>query len=145
MTKLIDKDIYAKIVEQIPILCVDLVIEREDGHFLTVKRVNEPLKDEFWVPGGRVMRNEKLLDAAKRIAKQEIGFIIDDLWFYGMYEGFFKKSAANMKSGIHTVSAVFSFKVGINRATRVELDEQSSSYKWARALPVDFINNTKRL
>jgi colanic acid biosynthesis protein WcaH len=48
-------DEYQKIVEQIPIVCVDAVIMNRKGQYLLVRRKNEPLKGEFWLPGGRII------------------------------------------------------------------------------------------
>ena len=58
---------YKKILEYIPICCVDVVI----CHFnkiLFVKRNTEPAKNEWWFPGGRVYKNEMLEETAIRKA-----------------------------------------------------------------------------
>ena len=38
----------------LPILCVDLIIQNSEGEFLLVKRDNHPIKGYDWVPGGRM-------------------------------------------------------------------------------------------
>ena len=50
----IEEDLYKQICAQMPIPCVDIVLQNKDEHFLLLKRANEPLKSQFWVPGGRV-------------------------------------------------------------------------------------------
>ena len=42
---------YRRVASAVPIICVDCLL---------VKRANPPLKDEYWVPGGRVYKNERL-------------------------------------------------------------------------------------
>ena len=42
--------IYAEIVQNVPILCVDLLIKDESGSYLLLKRKNEPLKNEYYLP-----------------------------------------------------------------------------------------------
>ena len=56
--KKITDERYKAIVEAVPICCVDLIIKSK-GKILLVKRKNEPLKGEFWLPGGRIYKNVK--------------------------------------------------------------------------------------
>jgi len=42
---------------------------RSDGRFLLVKRGDEPVKGYWWVPGGRILRNETFYAAARRKVK----------------------------------------------------------------------------
>lgn len=42
---LIPADEYARIIEVLPILCVDVIVQNSKGEYLLVKRANEPLKD----------------------------------------------------------------------------------------------------
>ena len=53
--------IYAEIVQNVPILCVDLLMQDESGSYLLLKRKNEPLKNEYYLPGGRIFIGELLL------------------------------------------------------------------------------------
>ena len=50
---------YREIVQVIPILCIDALIINNKNEYLLLKRLNEPLKNVFWVPGGRVLHLEK--------------------------------------------------------------------------------------
>ena len=56
---------YREIIESVPIVCVDIIVKARQG-FLLVKRKNAPLKDEFWVIGGRIFLGEKPVTAALR-------------------------------------------------------------------------------
>lgn len=60
------------IVENVPIVSVDLVVLSPSGVVLG-KRVNEPARGEWFVPGGRVRKNERLIAAVDRIAVDELG------------------------------------------------------------------------
>ena len=61
---------YKLIINNIPVLCVDLLIIH-DGKCLLLKRNNEPAKGEFWFAGGRVRKFETIENAALRISKTE--------------------------------------------------------------------------
>ena len=67
---------YREIVQVIPILCIDALIINNKNEYLLLKRLNEPLKNVFWVPGGRVLHLEKTEDALVRIMKKELGLDI---------------------------------------------------------------------
>ncbi len=60
------------IVKNVPIVSVDLVVLSPSGVVLG-KRANEPAKGEWFVPGGRVQKNERLIAAVDRIAAEELG------------------------------------------------------------------------
>ena len=49
------------------------------GTLLLVKRANEPAKDQWAFPGGRVERGEKLEAAARRELKEETGMEAGDI------------------------------------------------------------------
>jgi colanic acid biosynthesis protein WcaH len=60
------------VVRNVPVVSVDLVVTDGDAVILG-KRTNEPAKDEWFVPGGRVRKNETLDDAVHRLAAEELG------------------------------------------------------------------------
>ena len=72
MSDFIPKDKYRYILENIPICCVELICIK-DNKVLLVKRKNKPAKDEWWFPGGRILKREAITDAAIRKAEEEIG------------------------------------------------------------------------
>ena len=67
---------YKEIVKLIPILCIDALITNNKNEYLLIKRLNDPLKGTFWVPGGRVLHLEKTDDALVRIMKKELNLNI---------------------------------------------------------------------
>ncbi|PTD94247.1 NUDIX hydrolase [archaeon SCG-AAA382B04] len=89
--KTIPKGEFKKIVKDSPIPAVDLIIEVKDG-ILLGKRKNPPLKNRWFVPGGRVYKNEKLKEAVSRIAKKELGIGVNVKEFLGVFEHFYNGS-----------------------------------------------------
>lgn len=130
----IKKELYSKIVELVPILTVDVIIHLNGGYLL-VKRNNEPLKGQYWVVGGRVLKDESVWEAVNRKVMQEIGCTVTDAKMIGMYEDSYAKSAFGVPT--HTTSIVFDVHID---HTTIKLDEQSSDWIVVNKLPDRFIH-----
>lgn len=133
--KLIPAPLYTAILEALPLLCVDVVIVHQNKYLL-VKRKNKPAKDKWWVPGGRVIKGEKMEDAVKRKVKEELGIEIKILSTLGYYEDTWTKNESDVIGGLHTVSIVF-LATPLNMA--VSLDNQSAEWKLSKRLPKRFL------
>jgi len=118
----INKQLYSKIVESLPIACVDILIKNKDNELLLVKRQNNPAKNCWWLPGGRVKHGEKREDAAKRKAREECGLRIYKLTNLGTFEIFFKNQ------NVHSITTVYSAKT--IREKDVRLDKQGIKFCW---------------
>ncbi|BAC89027.1 NUDIX domain-containing protein [Gloeobacter violaceus] len=68
----IPQPLYDQILANLPIACVDVAIVAQ-GAVLLVKRKVPPAMGQWWVPGGRVLKNEMMKDAARRKAFEEVG------------------------------------------------------------------------
>jgi GDP-mannose mannosyl hydrolase len=69
---MIPQDQYQKIKEQMPLPCVDLLVIHE-GRLLLMLRNNEPGKDLWFTPGGRILKDETLDESVKRVLQKETG------------------------------------------------------------------------
>lgn len=102
----IEQELFAKIHEVMPIFCVDLVIER-GNKFLLMRRDVEPDKGAYWLPGGRLRRNETIMGAANRLAQGETGLSVQVVKFLDYTDCHFKADPFGHGKGTHTVSLVF--------------------------------------
>ncbi len=64
---------FIQVVRNAPLVAIDLIIENEDGEILLGYRKNNPAKNTWFVPGGRIFKNENFKTALVRIVKDEIG------------------------------------------------------------------------
>lgn len=105
MQKSLDSVTFAHIVEYTPLIAIDLIIKDCKGRVLLGRRVNDPAKDYWFVPGGRIYKNETTAEAFSRIFFTETGhkFLIDDARFLGVYEHFYKNSFCNEHISTHYV------------------------------------------
>lgn len=64
---------FLEVIERAPLVAIDLVVRDRDGAVLVGQRLNEPAAGTWFVPGGRVRKNEDLDEAFSRIAAAELG------------------------------------------------------------------------
>lgn len=115
----IPQPLYNKILEVIPIVCVDCIIIY-NHHVLFVKRDREPLKGEWFLPGGRLHKDESLEECALRKAKEETG--LDCLL------GPMVHIDSTIYPGVHSVNVCYLLGATHDKVT---LDETSTAYNWA--------------
>ena len=97
---------WRAIVANVPIVSVDLVVEH-DGGVLLGKRKNEPVKGEWFVPGGTVLKNEARTGAVHRVAEEELGepVVIDE--YLGTYDHFYDTSEIEGVDSKHYVATAY--------------------------------------
>ena len=127
--------LYKKIIDVLPIFCVDVVIKYK-GKVLLVKRKNAPAKGKWWLPGGRIFKGETIEKAAKRKMKEELGINIKIIKSLGYFEKHFKENEFNLKSGIHTISIVI---LAEPLSLNIKLDRQSDDWCFSKSLPKELI------
>lgn len=97
---------WRTVVRHVPIVSVDLVVRQGDGIVLG-KRTNEPARGEWFVPGGRVHKNERLEAAVHRIAAEELGVAVTVERRLGVYEHFWDATEHDDVDGKHYVPVAF--------------------------------------
>ncbi len=110
-----------------PVVAVDLVVSSTsdgDSRFLLVRRSRENLawKGVWATPGGRVLRNEKIRDAARRVLLRETGLRAPSRDF--IFKGY--QEIITLRE--HGVTMVFS--VTVDNEQELKWDKTSSSAKW---------------
>jgi len=115
MTEWIPEEDWTTVVESVPIVSVDLVVTVENGGgdtaggggasgdadehheddgeragVVLARRTNEPAAGEWFVPGGRVRKGERLEGAIDRIAATELGVEVTVEEYLGVFEHFYE-------------------------------------------------------
>lgn len=117
---------YREIHAKMPILCVDAVIA-DKGEVLLLRRNDPPDKDKWWIPGGRVRKNETLSEAVLRIVKEETGLEVLIEGVLGHLDLRFKEDPFDHGRGTHTVSLVFACST---QSREVKLGGGHSKFVW---------------
>ncbi len=72
MAEFLERNLFKTIVEKTPLISIDFVIENKRGHILLGKRLNLPAKNYWFVPGGRIRKDETISSAFTRLALDEL-------------------------------------------------------------------------
>jgi colanic acid biosynthesis protein WcaH len=134
MTGFLKEDVFALVVESTPLISIDLVVKSVANKILLGKRVNRPAQNFWFVPGGRMYKNEKLDQAFKRIALDELGLTIerDDAKFLGVFEHFYKDSQFGLAlKDPSTHYVVLGHEILLKDEDSLNLTEkQHTTYRW---------------
>lgn len=129
----VPKEIWDEIRTWIPIPCVDIVIFDDENKFLLVTRNNEPFKDEWWLPGGKIRKGDfPLEDFAVKKAKEETGLDVKILQMLGVFHYMYESKEGLFSEEDLTV-VFLARKIG----GKIKLDFQHSKYKWFDKIPSD--------
>lgn len=122
-------NLFSSIIEHTPLISIDLIIKDSTGKVLLGKRVNAPAKGTWFVPGGRIYKDEKLQDAFLRITHEELGtqFTLSNSHFLGVYEHIYEDNVFNNNFSTHYV--VLGFELKLKEELKLNTI-QHDNYQW---------------
>jgi len=122
---------FLEVIERTPLVSIDLVIQDAAGRVLLGWRTNEPAKNTWFVPGGRIRKNETLDAAFLRLTSAELGkaVALAEAVPLGAYTHLYETNFAEV-DGIGTHYVVLAY--ALRRAELPERlpAEQHSDYCW---------------
>jgi colanic acid biosynthesis protein WcaH len=85
------------VIRLAPLISIDLVIRNARDEALLGLRTNEPAKGCYFVPGGMILKNERLADAFARLVKTETDHAasLDDARLIGVFEHFYDNNRSS--------------------------------------------------
>ena len=124
----LDSSTFSTIIENTPLISIDLIIKNDKGEILLGKRLNKPAIYSWFVPGGRIYKDETLDEAFTRTVSDELALNItrDKAKFYGLYEHFYNDNVFNDNFSTHYI--VLAHEINIENIPTI--NHQHSSYKW---------------
>lgn len=121
---------FATVVRSTPLISIDLVVKNERGEFLLGKRTNRPAQGYWFVPGGRVQKDETLENAFQRLTLAELGLRLPMSAgaFYGVWQHFYDDNFSGPDFSTHYI--VLGFRLTVNQADLRLPDLQHDDYRW---------------
>ncbi len=103
---------YQTIVRLAPLVTIDLIVRNLEGKVWLGRRINQPAKGTWFVPGGRITKGETRAAAFARITLAELGLgrKLVEATFLGAYDQFFKDNFFERAGfGTHCISLAYEF------------------------------------
>ncbi|NJA05332.1 GDP-mannose mannosyl hydrolase [Methylococcaceae bacterium WWC4] len=128
---MLDKQAFLNVVDLTPLVSIDLVIRSETNAILMGERLNEPAAGYWFVPGGRIFKNETLEQAFRRITRAELGIELEISQgqllggFTHLYDTNFAKAP-----GIGTHYVVLAYQLRLPLSLAQLPNAQHSGYRW---------------
>jgi colanic acid biosynthesis protein WcaH len=123
--------LYQQIIKYTKIPTVDFIFLDSNKNILLWLRNNAPLQWTYYLPGWRMHKNETILQAAKRKAKEEVSVSIDisKLQFVWIYDDNFQDSMFQWVSS-DFLACIFVYHLKDIDKDSINEDKQHSEFKF---------------
>jgi len=129
------KEKFSAMVDAMPLISVDLIIQKHD-QVLLGRRLNRPAQGFWFLPGGRILKNETIASALDRVLDQELS-ISSTLAEHkikpalmGAYQHFYADSFAG-DVGISTHYVVLGHRIILPDSVEIQQhDDQHAELRW---------------
>ncbi|AOY98935.1 GDP-mannose mannosyl hydrolase [Cupriavidus sp. USMAHM13] len=130
-------EVFRQAVAALPLVSIDLLVEDHLGRFLLGRRSNPPAQGSWFVPGGRIRKGERRLEALRRLLQEELGLAPDavpaqELEFRGVYEHFYDINFAG-EAGNPTHYVVLAYALRWPGGDAALPLAQHGAYRWLTA------------
>jgi colanic acid biosynthesis protein WcaH len=126
----LDRSDFLHLVRCGPLVSLDLVVRDPAGRVLVGWRVNRPARDAWFVPGGRVYKDERLGDAFRRVTEAELGAprALAEATFLGVFEHLYDDNGLDAP-GVSTHYVVLAYELRVDDGLQPPA-AQHSDYRW---------------
>jgi len=120
-----------QIVDSAPLVAVDLVIRNNCGRILLGKRSNRPAQGSWFVPGGRIRKNERIADTIGRVSGDELGVKLTagDGELLGVYQHLYQDNFCGADA-VNTHYVVLAYSYSLSEGVALRPDGQHAEMKW---------------
>lgn len=125
----LDKKTFSMVVKSAPLVSVDLVVINQQGLALLGQRLYKPAQGYWFVPGGRILKDETMADAFKRITLVELGVELElsQAEFIGPFEHFYKDNVTGDDFTTHYIA--LGYRIIVDQLPQLP-KEQHCEYMW---------------
>jgi colanic acid biosynthesis protein WcaH len=123
------KEAFIHIIDATPLVSIDLIVRNARGEVLLGRRRSRPAQDYWFVPGGRIRKNERSQDALVRIAQTELGVAVKSGRLLGVFDHLYDDNFFGIPDiGTHYV--VIAWECELPNDSRLMPDEQHAELRW---------------
>ena len=123
-------DTFKSIIEYTPLISIDLVVLNKKEQVLLGCRNNRPAQGFWFVPGGRIQKDETMSNAFKRLTLNELGveFELHQAEFIGPFEHFYNDNVTGESFSTHYIA--LGYRLLVDESALLLPTEQHSQYTW---------------
>jgi len=127
---MLSNKLFSTIVEHTPLISIDLIIRNYQQQVLLGKRINRPAQSYWFVPGGRILKDESFEQAFNRLVKGELGFDskMSEARFLGPFEHHYDNNFSG--TGFTTHYVVLAFELRLDCDIEHLPNIQHDNYQW---------------
>ena len=129
---MLSKDDFLTVVRLTPLVAIDLIVSDDAHRILVGHRRNRPAQGTWFVPGGRIAKDESLDAAFARIVRDELGVagaVRSASPLLGVYEHHYDDNFAGVE-GFGTHYIVLAYAMTLSEAAPIGRFDQHSEYRW---------------
>ena len=123
---------FLEVIAATPLVSIDLIVRNPQDQVLLGKRLNRPAQNFWFVPGGRIRKNERVSEAFARIFRAELSvdFPFARSRLLGAYDHMYENNFLG-EAGINTHYVVLGFECRLDPAkVAIRPDAQHESLEW---------------
>jgi colanic acid biosynthesis protein WcaH len=129
---LLSVETFMQVIRNTPLISIDLLIYNGNKEVLLGWRNNLPARNYWFVPGGRIYKDESIRNAFSRITQDEAGVRLNTAQavFHGVFEHFYPNENFAHETGFGTHYVVLAFEITLTDELTSLPREQHTLYKW---------------
>lgn len=138
--RLLPEATYSQALDALVLACVDF-IPLHRGRLMLSRRTRTPHRD-WWINGGRMRTGELYAEAAERLARQELGLMLDPERFHllGYYSLIWDERAQlPHENGCHTLSITHTIELTTHEIASIDLNDEYDTATWVD--PADVLDS----
>jgi colanic acid biosynthesis protein WcaH len=127
----LEKELFSTVIESTPLISIDLVVKNNLGQTLLGQRLNKPAKGFWFVPGDRILKDESLATAFKRLTLEELGeeFNIAQGSLIGPCDHFYDDNVFGDDFSTHYVAIAYVLLID-DELNHLPVNIQHGTYQW---------------
>lgn len=126
---MLSDEIFLGVIAATPLVSIDLIIRNEQGQILLGQCTNRPAMNFWFVPGGRIRKNERVQEALRRISAKELGVTLEQARLVGVFDHIYDDNFLG-KPGINTHYVVLGMEAQWPHLHEARQDEQHQAFRW---------------
>ena len=120
---------FLRVIEATPLVSIDLILRNERNEVLLGQRLNRPAQGFWFVPGGRIWKNERVQEALRRISRRELGAEIIDAKLIGAFDHIYADNFLGTPA-VNTHYVVLGFEASFPSNATLTPDDQHGELRW---------------